>query len=42
MVAKCDYCKEKGLRCFINIASRQCAGYIAVKAEYSLFISDED
>ena len=42
IVAKCDCCKEKGLRCFVNIVSRQCAGYIAIKAEYSLFISNKD
>ena len=42
MVAKCDRCKEKGLRCFVDTASGQCAGCIAVKAECSLFVSDED
>ena len=42
MVAKCDRCKEKGLRYFVNTASGQCAGCIAVKAECSLFVSDEE
>ena len=42
MVAKCDRCKEKGLRCFVDTASGQCAGCIAVKAECSLFVSDKD
>ena len=42
MVAKCSRCKEKGLRCFVDTASGQCAGCIAVKAECSLFVSDEE
>ena len=42
MVAKCSRCQEKGLRCFVDTASGQCAGCIAVKAECSLFVSDEE
>ncbi|EMD58723.1 hypothetical protein COCSADRAFT_103245, partial [Bipolaris sorokiniana ND90Pr] len=42
IVTKCDRYKEKSLRYFINIASRQYASYIAVKAECSLFISNKD
>ena len=42
MVTKCDYCKEKGLRCFLDEATGQCAGCIAVEAECSIFVSDEE
>jgi hypothetical protein len=38
----CSWYKEKNLRCFVDTATGRCAGCIAVKAKYSLFVSEED
>ena len=35
-------CKEKNLRCFVDTATGRCAGCISVKAECSLFVSEEE
>ena len=35
-------CEEKNLQCFVNTATSQCARYIAVHAECSLFVSKEE
>ncbi|KAL6154891.1 hypothetical protein ACJQWK_11944 [Exserohilum turcicum] len=42
MVTKCDYCKEKGLRCFLDEVTGQCASCIAIDAECSIFVSEEE
>jgi hypothetical protein len=41
-VYRCKRCEEKGLRCFVDTATGRCAGCIAVKAECSLFVSEEE
>ena len=41
MLAKCNRYTKKNLRYFIDTATRQYACYIAVKAKYSLFISNK-
>ena len=38
----CKRCKEKNLRCFVDTATGRCAGCISVKAECSLFVSEEE
>lgn len=42
MSFRCGQCKEKNLRCFVDTATGHCASCIAVKAECSLFVSEED
>jgi hypothetical protein len=42
MSFRCGRCEEKNLRCFVDTATGRCAGCIAVKAECSLFVSEED
>ena len=42
MTFRCKRCEEKNLRCFVDTASGQCAGCISVKAECSLFVSEEE
>ena len=42
MTFRCKRCEEKNLRCFVDTASGQCAGCIAVKAECSLFVTEEE
>ena len=39
---RCKRCEEKNLRCFLDVATGRCAGCIAVKAECSLFVSEEE
>jgi hypothetical protein len=38
----CKRCEEKNLRCFVDTATGRCAGCISVKAECSLFVSEEE
>lgn len=38
----CKRCKEKNLRCFVDTATRRCAGCILVAAACSLFVSKEE
>ena len=42
MVFRCKRCEEKELRCFVDTATGRCAGCIAVHAECSLFVSEEE
>ena len=42
MTFRCKRCEKKNLRCFVDTASRQCAGCIAVKAKCSLFVTKEE
>ncbi|EMD95891.1 hypothetical protein COCHEDRAFT_1088681 [Bipolaris maydis C5] len=42
MTFRCKRCEKKNLRCFVDTASGQCAGCIAVKAECSLFVTEEE
>ncbi|KAB2098833.1 hypothetical protein AG0111_0g12939 [Alternaria gaisen] len=35
-------CEEKNLRCFVDTATGRCASCISVKAECSLFVSEEE
>lgn len=42
MTFRCKRCEEKNLRCFVDTASGQCAGCISVKAECSLFVTEEE
>ena len=42
MSFRCKRCEQKNLRCFVDTASGQCAGCIAVKAECSLFVTEEE
>ncbi|EMD84672.1 hypothetical protein COCHEDRAFT_1021058 [Bipolaris maydis C5] len=39
---RCSRCEEKNLRCFVDTATGRCAGCISVKAECSLFVSEEE
>ena len=39
---RCKRCEDKNLRCFLDTATGRCAGCIAVKAECSLFVSEEE
>jgi hypothetical protein len=39
---RCTRCEEKNLRCFVDTATGRCAGCISVKAECSLFVSEEE
>ena len=42
MTFRCKRCEEKNLRCFVDTATGRCAGCIAVKAECSLFVTEEE
>jgi hypothetical protein len=42
MTFRCKRCEEKNLRCFVDTATGRCAGCISVKAECSLFVSEEE
>ena len=42
MPFRCKRCEEKDLCCFVDTATRRCAGCISVKAECSLFVSEEE
>jgi hypothetical protein len=42
MTFRCRRCEEKDLRCFVDTATGRCAGCISVKAECSLFVSEEE
>ena len=42
MTFRCKRCEEKGLRCFVDTATGRCAGCISVKAECSLFVTEEE
>jgi hypothetical protein len=42
MSFRCKRCEEKNLRCFVDTATGRCAGCISVKAECSLFVSEEE
>ena len=42
MTFRCKRCEKKNLRCFVDTVSGQCAGCIAVKAECSLFVTEEE
>ena len=42
MAFRCKRCEEKNLRCFVDTATGRCAGCILVKAECSLFVSEEE
>ena len=42
MVFYCKRCEEKELRCFVDTATGRCASCIAVHAECSLFVSEEE
>ena len=42
MAFRCKRCEKKNLRCFVDTVSKQCAGCIAVKAECSLFVTEEE
>jgi len=42
MTFRCKRCEEKNFRCFVDTATGRCAGCIAVKAECSLFVSEEE
>ncbi|EMD67886.1 hypothetical protein COCSADRAFT_32866 [Bipolaris sorokiniana ND90Pr] len=39
---RCSRCEEKNLRCFVDTATGRCASCISVKAECSLFVSEEE
>jgi hypothetical protein len=39
---RCKRCAELKLRCFVDTATGHCAGCIAVKAECSLFVPEEE
>ena len=41
-VYHCKRCEEKNLRCFVDTATRRCAGCISVSAKCSLFVSKEE
>lgn len=42
MSFRCSRCEEKKLRCFVDTATGHCAACIAVKAECSLFVPEEE
>ncbi|EMD58067.1 hypothetical protein COCSADRAFT_52455, partial [Bipolaris sorokiniana ND90Pr] len=42
MTFRCKRCEEKNLRCFVDTATRRCAGCISVAAACSLFVSEEE
>ena len=42
MLFRCGQCEEKNLQCFVDTATGRCASCIAVKAECSLFVAEED
>ncbi|KAK1911239.1 hypothetical protein P3342_011841 [Pyrenophora teres f. teres] len=42
MTFRCRRCEEKNLRCFVDTITGRCAGCISVKAECSLFVSEEE
>jgi len=39
---RCKRCEKQNLRCFVETSSGRCAGCIAVGAECSLFVSEEE
>ncbi|KAF2745335.1 hypothetical protein M011DRAFT_469717 [Sporormia fimetaria CBS 119925] len=42
MTFRCERCKKKNLRCFVDTASGRWAGCISVGAECSLFVPEEE
>lgn len=41
MTFRCERCEKENLRCFVDTATGNCAGCIAVHAECSLFVPEE-
>ena len=42
MTFRCKRYEEKNLCCFVDTATSRCASCISVKAECSLFVSEEE